>query len=180
MSLEEGKGCFFIKSGEKTREALHQAQGTEKRKGVLCRILQAAQPKPFVLFVQVFQVVDHGRVNTEMLADTVYAFMPYIKSKKDLNKIFQGELAIGDKEIREDGMRMPAGGTYDAHDTDSATANGPMLEIEDAAPVISMDAAVAPAPTARAGFLFRTECCHERLEAKFRRLIIIKKQLAYV
>jgi len=177
MALEEGEGCLFIKSAEETRDVRHQAQGTEKRKGGLCHILEAAEPKPFVFFVQVFHTVHHGRLNTETPADTVYAFMPYIKSKKDLDEVFQGDLAVGDNEIREDGMGMAAGRTYDAHDTDSVTANSSMPEIEDVAPVISMDMAAAPTPTARTGFLFRAESCHKCLEANVRRRII-KKHLA--
>jgi len=113
-----------------------------------------------MVFIKGFQAVQKGSVHLIVLADAPDALASGTECKQDLDEVLQGELAVGDNKIREDGMGVLAA-THDTHDTDPGAMRHPLSEIQDVSPIIGMDMAIPLAATAGAGLLFRTEGCHE-------------------
>ena len=144
-----------------------RTQGMQEVKLGSAGILQSTQPKPFMLFVKCFQPVQERRIQTETAAYFGDGFPMGIKGKESLYQVFQGQLAVGDDEIRQDGVGMAAA-AHHAHDTDPCAIGLPFPEIQDIAAVIRMDMAAAFAFAARAGLHFRTESFHIFPEPVFR------------
>ena len=67
---------------------------------------------------------------------------------------------IGDDQVREDGMGMPAAGADQTKDRDAGGSGGVVDQIGESAAVISVDAAVPGGPTGRTGLKFRSERGH--------------------
>jgi len=112
------------------------------------------------LLIKSFQAVQKGSIYLVALADASGALASGTECKQDLDEVLQGELAVGDNKIREDGMGVPAA-AHDTHDTDPGAMRHPLSEIQDVPPIIGMDMAISLAAAAWSDLLFRTEGCHE-------------------
>ncbi len=70
---------------------------------------------------------------------------------------------VGNDQIRKDSVGMPTAADQ-TEDANIMADSLPLNEINDPAPIISMDAAVASGTTNRTGFQFRTERAHIRIK----------------
>lgn len=71
---------------------------------------------------------------------------------------------VGDDDIRQDGVGVPAAGAPDTHDVYFFPDDSAVPEFSDAALIITMDPAVSACATVRAGVQFRPVFIHIRLE----------------
>ncbi len=166
VGLEEREGGTQVERMEGAGNIGSETQGAQEFKLGSAGILQSTQPKPFMLFVKSFQPVQERRIQAETAAYFGDGFPMGKKGKESLYQVFQGQLAVGDNEIRQDGVGMAAA-AHHAHDTDPCAMGLALPEIQDVAAIIRMDMAAAFAFAAWAGLHLRTESCHIFPEAVF-------------